>query len=143
MGAHRGLITGILHDEWGFRGYIITDMVNPATYMTWKESVIAGTTNFDTNEVSELWADYLTAETNTFAGDAAMLQAIRDRVHSTMYVYANSNALNGIDASSHRVELNTGWRIAYKVVFYGSIALTALCALMYVVSSIAEKRKER
>ena len=143
VSAHIGLISGILNGEWGFRGYVITDMVNPASYMTWKESVIAGTTNFDTNEVSELWADYLTADTNAFSGDAAMLAAIRDRVHSTMYVYAQSNALNGIDASSHRVELNTWWRTAYRAVHYGAIALTALCALMYVVSAIVEKRKGR
>ena len=143
VGAHKGLITGILHDEWGFNGYIITDMVNPASYMTWKESVIAGTTNFDTNEVSELWADYMTAETNTFGGDATLLQAIKDRVHNTMWVYAQSNAMNGIDSTSRRVEINTWWRVAYKAVYYGAIALTALCALMYIVSSIAEKRKER
>ena len=141
VGANSGLITGILHDEWGFNGYIITDMVNPATYMTWKESVVAGTTNFDTNEVSELWADYMTAESNTFAGDATLLQAIKDRVHSTLYVYAQSNAMNGIDSSSHRVEINTWWRVAYKAVYYGAIALTALCALGYIASAIAEKRK--
>ena len=82
VSAHQGLITGILHDEWGFNGYVITDMVNPATYMTWKESVIAGTTNFDTNKISEDWASYLTAETNTFSGDATMLKAIKDRVHA-------------------------------------------------------------
>ena len=143
VSAHQGLITGILHDEWGFNGYVITDMVNPATYMTWKESVIAGTTNFDTNKISEDWASYLTAETNTFSGDATMLKAIKDRVHNTMWVYAQSNAMNGIDSSSRRVELSTWWRVAYKAVFWGSVALTALCALMYVVSAMTEKRKGR
>ena len=143
VSANHGLISGILCGEWGFNGYIITDMVNPASYMTWKESVVAGTTNFDTNEVSELWADYMTADSNTFAGDATLLQAIKDRVHNTLYVYAQSNAMNGIDSSSRRVEINTWWRVAYKAVFYGAIALTALCALMYIVSSVAEKRKER
>ena len=65
VGAHKGLITGILHDEWGFNGYIITDMVNPASYMTWKESVVACITYFDTDAISELWVDYMAAETNT------------------------------------------------------------------------------
>ena len=66
VGASKGLITDILCKEWGFNGYIISDMVNPASYMTWKESVIAGTTNFDTNEISELWNTYITDTTNTF-----------------------------------------------------------------------------
>ncbi len=143
VSAHKGLITNILCREWGFNGYIITDMVNPATYMTWKESVIAGTTNFDTNKVAEEWAAYLTEQDNALGGDAQMLQAIRDRVHNTLYVYAQSNAMNGIDSTSRRVELETWWRTAYKSVYWGSIALTAVCALGYIITSIAEKRKER
>ena len=118
VGAHKGLITGILHDEWGFNGYIITDMVNPASYMTWKESVVACITYFDTDAISELWVDYMTAETNT------------------MWVYAQSNAMNGIDSTSHHVEINTWWRVAYKAVYYRVIALTML---MYIVFPIAER----
>ena len=144
VGAHKGLIQDILCDEWGFHGYVISDMVNPASYMTWKESVIAGTTNFDTNDVQELWNAYITETTNTLSHDAEMLKAIKDRVHNTLYVYAQSNAMNGINSSSHRVELNVWWRTLYKTLFYGSAALTAICVLGYTVSSVAgaKKRKE-
>ena len=143
VGAASGLITDILMNEWGFHGYIVSDMVNPASYMTWKESVVAGTTNFDTTEVSELWADYMTATTNTFSGDATLLRAIKDRVHSTLSVYAQSNMMNAINSSSHKVEVNVWWRVAYKSVYYGAIALTALCALGYAVTCIkAAKKKE-
>ena len=144
VGAHKGLIQDILCDEWGFHGYVISDMVNPASYMTWKESVIAGTTNFDTNDVQELWNAYITETTNTLLHDAEMLKAIKDRVHNTLYVYAQSNAMNGINSSSHRVELNVWWRTLYKTLLYGSAALTAICVLGYTVSSVAgaKKRKE-
>ena len=141
VGASKGLITDILCKEWGFNGYIISDMVNPASYMTWKESVIAGTTNFDTNEISELWNTYITDTTNTFSGDAAMLKAIKDRVHSTLYVYAQSNAMNGINSSSRKVEVNTWWRMAYKGVYCGAAALTALCVIGYVWSSVKNGKK--
>lgn len=141
VSASKGLITDILCKEWGFNGYIITDMVNPASYMTWKESVIAGTTNFDTNDISELWNDYITDTTNTFSGDAAMLKAIKDRVHNTLYVYAQSNAMNGINSSSRKVEVNTWWRMAYKGVYYGAAALTVLCVLGYIWSSMKNGKK--
>ena len=142
VGASTGLITDILTNEWGFHGYIISDMVNPASYMTWKESVIAGTTNFDTTEVSELWADYMTATSNTFSGDATMLSAIKDRVHSTLYVYAQSNAMNSINSSSHKVEVNVWWRMAYKGVYYGAIALTAVSVLGYAYSVVTSRKKK-
>ena len=143
VGAHSGLITDILCNEWDFHGYIISDMVNPATYMTWKESVVAGTTNFDTTEVSELWNGYMTSTTNTFSGDATLLSAIRERVHNTLYVYAQSNAMNAINSSSHRVEVNVWWRVAYKALYYGSIALTAICAGGYIVSTVLETKKRK
>ncbi|MBO6092102.1 MAG: glycoside hydrolase family 3 C-terminal domain-containing protein [Oscillospiraceae bacterium] len=143
VGAHTGLISDILCKEWGFNGYIISDMVNPASYMTWKESVIAGTTNFDTNDFNELWNTYITDTTNTFAGDAQMLSAIRNRVHNTLYVYTQSNAMNGINSTSRRVELNVWWRTAYKAVFYGSAVLTAVCACGYLATTILQDRKRK
>ena len=142
VGATSGLITDILTNEWGFHGYIVSDMVNPASYMTWKESVIAGTTNFDTTEVQEQWADYMTATTNTFSGDAALLAAIKERVHNTLAVYAQSNMMNAINSSSHKVEINVWWRVAYKSVTYGAIALTALCVLGYVACCVKGTKKK-
>ena len=143
VGANSGLITDILCNEWGYNGYIVSDMVNPASYMTWKESVIAGTTNFDTTEVQEEWADYMTATSNTFSGDAALLSAIKERVHNTLYVYAQSNAMNSINSSSRKIEVNVWWRMAYKGIYYGAIALTAICALAYAIAAITgRKRKE-
>ena len=143
VGASTGLIGDILCGEWGFHGYIVSDMVNPASYMTWKESVIAGTTNFDTTEVSELWSGYMTASTNTFSSDATMLSAIKDRVHNTLYVYAQSNLMNSINSSSRKVELNVPWRLAYKSVYYGAIALTAVSVLGYVLTSVADLKKKK
>lgn len=144
VSACTALITNILVQEWGFEGYAVTDMVNPATYMTWKESVIAGTTNFDTTEVAEEWASYITATTNTLSGDATMLQAIKDRVHNTLYVYAQSNVMNSINSTSQKVEVNVWWRVAYKSVHCGMIALTVLFAAGYVacVAKSSKKKKE-
>lgn len=143
VGASTELLTGILYNEWGYEGYVVSDMVNPATYMTWKESVMAGTTNFDTTEVSEDWADYITATSNNLSGDADMVSTIKERVHNTLYVFAQSNLMNSINSSSQRVEVNVWWRMAYKSVYYGAIGLTVVCVLGYGACCLNTSKKKR
>ena len=72
------------------------------------------------------------------------LQAIKDRVHNTLYVYAQSNVMNSINSSSQKVEVNVWWRVAYKSVHCGMIALTVLFAAGYVacVAKSSKKKKE-
>lgn len=43
-GAHEGLQTGILREEWGFVGYNVTDLITNCTpqYTSWEESLVAG-----------------------------------------------------------------------------------------------------
>lgn len=142
VGAHKGLMTDILKNEWGFKGYAISDMVNPGTYMTWKESVIAGTTSFDTKEPDESWASYLTLDDNHLSGDAQMLQAVKDAVHGTLYAYSRSNMMNSINSSTRQVSVNTWWRKLYKGGTYGGAALMALCILGYLLSLFQNRKKE-
>ncbi len=140
VSAHEGLIKGILYDEWGYKGYITTDMVNPGTYMTWKESVIAGSTNFDTKEADESWASYVTATDNHLSGDLEMLKAVREAIHHTLYVYSNSNLMNAISVDTERIEINVWWRMLYKIIKYGGAALALVCAAGYLW--LALKKKE-
>lgn len=131
VGAESALISDILFGEWGFNGYVVSDMVNPASYMTWKESVIAGTTNFDTTEIAEEWTEYITETSNSFKGDAKMLQAIKERVHNSLYVFSRSNLVNAVNATSKQVDVNTWWRIVYKAIFIISSLLSLICILGY------------
>lgn len=142
VGASTDLLTGILYGEWGFHGYVVSDMVNPATYMTWKESVMAGTTNFDATEMDESWASYITEDTNALTGDAAMLTAIRNNVHNSMYAFAQSNLMNKVNSSSRKVELNVWWRTAYKGVTYGAEVLTVLFVVGYLFCAQKSRKKK-
>lgn len=145
VSAHEGLIDGILRGEWGFQGYIVTDLVNPPTYMTWKESVVAGTTNFDSVDIKEEWYAYLNHEGNTLGGDAKILRRLKEAVHHTLYVLANSNRMNAVNTSAKVVEVSNWWRMSYRIAKYGGFALCCLGLLGYVVAlgySARMKRKE-
>ncbi len=140
VGADTGLMQGILYNEWGYKGYVVSDMVNPGTYMTWKESVIAGTTNFDTTEPDSSWSSYLTTTSNSLDGDSTMLEAIRERIHHTLYVFAQSNLMNSLSANTQRVENMVWWRVMYQAFRWVSLVLGVLCILGYTFATI-KKRK--
>ncbi len=110
--------------------------------MTWKETVAAGTTNFDCVEFKEEWSAYLTETSNDLGGDAKILNRLRDAVHHTLYVLANSNRMNAVNTSAKMVEVNNWWRICYKAAFYGGMALACLGLLGYVIRLIHTNRKD-
>nr|MCR4901441.1 glycoside hydrolase family 3 C-terminal domain-containing protein [Butyrivibrio sp.] len=139
VGADTGLMQGILYEEWGYKGYVVSDMVNPGTYMTWKESVIAGTTNFDTTEPDSSWSSYLTTTSNSLSGDSTMLEAIRERIHHTLYVFAQSNLMNSLSADTVRVENMVWWRVLYQAVRWVSLVLGILCLAGYVVATMKKR----
>lgn len=37
-GAHAGVQVQIAHNEWGYTGWVVTDMVNGADYMNWGDT---------------------------------------------------------------------------------------------------------
>jgi beta-glucosidase len=127
--ASVGLMTNILRGEWGFKGQAITDMVNGANYMTVKESVIAGTNMMDANNDNNVkdggaWT-YFTA--NGIGWDATLTTALRQGYHYLLYTLANSNYMNGVNESSHVVNLMTWWRAAL-------MGLEALFGVLLIIS---------
>lgn len=141
-GANAGLLQNILRGEWGYRGYIVSDWGQDPNYMTFKESVIAGTTNFDFPELPLEWASYLTEENNTFGRDATMQKAVKEAVHNTLYTFANSNIMNTMNETTEYVELNVWWRVAYKALEVIALLIAAAGIAGYTYETIRENRKK-
>ena len=137
---------GILRTEWDFKGFTVTDMVNPAPYMNPRDSLIVGTDGMLTassannikNNVSG-WGEF-TVE--GLAEDMDMQQAIQDAVHHALYVFINSNVTNGYSQNARSVTYRTWYDNAITALIVVTATLTALSATGYVVATVLEKKNE-
>ena len=121
-----------------FNGYNVTDFTGVSLKAAPKESILAGTTAFCGFGISEE-ITYWSGE--ALSGDRDMLLAIRENCHYLLYALANSAAMNGVNSTTHTVQVNTWWRTSYKAGIYGFGAATVLCAALYVFS-VTQKKKE-
>ena len=139
-GAHEGLMTNVLRDEWGMKGFGLTDFSGNAQFeayglymksydVAW--GVLAGTDSWDSSSTS--WTNDL----NTlYKNDPDVCQAMRQATHRILYTVANSNAMNGISTSQEVVAVTPWWQMA----------LYALCAVtggMTVVSAVMVVRSRK
>jgi beta-glucosidase len=87
-GGSYPLITGVLRNEWGFNGFIITDNANTGEFMDAYQMIEAGADGKLTS-IPE-GARYTFDESNV-----AEYHYGREAMHHMLYTIANSNVMNG------------------------------------------------
>lgn len=137
--ANAGVVVDIMRDEWGFKGYNVTDFTGVSLKAAPKESILAGTTAFcgfgsASGSVAEYWKG------DVLSKDADMCAAIKNNIKYILFSLANSNALNGVNSSTKRVELMTGWRATYISMLTVFSATTLTTAALFVVSYLRERK---
>lgn len=127
--ANAGVMVKILRDEWGFTGYNVTDFTSVSPHAAPKESVLAGTTAFCGfgNQGVSYW------DAATLSKDRDMLLAIKQNVHYALWALANSNAMNGVNSTTHTENVMTWWRAAYLAAIAVTGVLTACGLIGYTV----------
>lgn len=136
--ANKGVMVDIMRNEWGFKGYSVTDFTGVKMKAAPKESLLAGTTAFC--GIGKPDVSYWNAE--TLGKDRNMALAIKQNAHYALYALANSNALNGINSTSRRVELMTPWRAIYiSLITISGVALLGSVSAYVAFSIIDSKRK--
>ena len=136
-GAHKGLLTDVLRNEWGFVGIVETDSCTGNTYhMGTKyakaEGLLAG---------NDLWM-YSQKDANYFGDwedNPTVMLALREACHRILYTQLHSAAMNGMSTSTRIIKIMPWYQVlllALAIVF-GVLALAAitLAVLSFVFAS--------
>ena len=136
--ASYGLMTNILRKEWGYNGYVVSDLKDDLDIMP--QTLLAGSTGYDWRTYDVDIAPYKDAE--NFKYDKAVLEAIKDACKRKLWVFAHTPLVNSVNRSSHTVWNMTSWRAAYITgISVSSVVLTA-GVVLYTVALIVNRRKE-
>ncbi len=89
-GGNRGLMTGIVRQEWGKQGLNITDNVL-TTYVNGVDGLMAGgVSTFDA------MLPYVTRQLPKYKKDPVIVTAMKEACHHNLYAIANSAGMNGV-----------------------------------------------
>ncbi len=89
-GSNKGLMTGILREEWGKIGLIITDNVL-TTYVNGVDALVAGGVS-----AFDAMMPYVVNQLPKYKDDPVIVNAMVDACHQTLYSVANSSGMNGV-----------------------------------------------
>ncbi|MEE8696491.1 MAG: glycoside hydrolase family 3 N-terminal domain-containing protein [Olsenella sp.] len=87
-GGSYELLTGLVRNEWGFNGWIITDNADMGEFMNGGQMIAAGGDSKLTTQNQQSWWQF----TGT---DATEYRYARNAMHHLLYTMANSHIMNG------------------------------------------------
>ena len=145
------MMTEILKEEWGFKGYAVTDIYDDTDL--YGAVLGSGTTCYDTRGISGFYGSTTLENCSTFAsqidgtkvsanllnGDASLQNAVKESSHNVLYALSHSNLMNRYNSTTHIEQVMTWWRMAYLAAMAVTAILLIGSGVLYIRSS---RRKE-
>ena len=139
--AHSGLLEQIVRNEWGFKGWIVTDMAAAPDYMNWLGSVKNGTSGMLTTNATTSASKFGSMESNKakILKDTEFQEKMQLAMKSYLYSIARSNAMNGITENTRTNYVLTWWQKA----IIGAEVVTAALTVVFLAVDVFKKRKNQ
>ncbi len=146
-GAHKGLLTEVLRNEWGFTGIVESDSCtgsngyvhHMASGNAKPQGLLAG---------NDVWMCGTGEGTfmDEWKDNPTVMLALREACHRVLYGKLHSCGMNGIGSGTKIVRIKVWWQIALDAIQYSLIALVCIFFAMAVASFVVnsewfERRK--
>jgi len=143
-GADEGTQVQIARNEWGYTGWFVTDMINGADYMNWKDTVYGGggTTLSNSSTYAESEWGTMTSNKSKITADAVFQQKMKDAIKYYAYTTAGSNAMNGVSSDVEILYVRTWWQNAITAAEVVAGVLTAGFAILYVLKVVQDRKEQ-
>ncbi len=136
-GHHANLWHNVMAKEWGYKGNITTDFgQKPNSLMEPLLAYEAGTTMFCTSGNS--FAKYL--EGYNIRNDAKLMKNMREAIHTQLYNFANSAAMNGMVSNSKIVRVATWYEVVITILVITTSIISCGAVAMLVLGFVADKK---
>lgn len=146
-GAHSGMLEQVVRNEWNFTGFIVSDAVNGADYMNWRDNIYnGGGAMLGTSDkyAAENIGSMLSAENiEKIEKDTEFQQKMQETLKYYLYTFAGNNVMNGITADTEFVYQFTWWQTALIVSDIVLAVLTLGFAIMYVRNIVAVRKNRK
>ena len=143
VGAYSPLLMNIARDEWGYTGALVTDMINGADYMNWRDVTAAGgggtltTSAYDTSNIGAMANSKAEIEK-----DVWFQEQMKQNIKYFLYNLAQSNAMNGISSTTEIVYITTWYELVLQIATYALAALTVLFLALAIVNDLKNLSKQ-
>ena len=134
-GGNYGLVTGILRNEWGCDGMVITDNVL-TQYVNGPDGVLAGVSIYDA------MMSFVTDTLPKYKNDPVIVTAMREACHHNLYAIANSCGMNGVGADT-TIKVTRPTVVTMSIII--ACAFTFFCLLgivMWIIGGIKFRKTE-
>lgn len=137
-GAHSGLLEQILRTEWGYKGYVVSDMINGADYMNWRDTVGCGglicltSTAYDSAQIGSMDTS---ANVALIKADANFQEKMKEGLRYFVYTAVNTATMNNYNPETRIVSVMTWWQIALIAVSAVIGVIDLLMLALYVKAS--------